>query len=407
MDVKKEHFNLRYLNISLYVIMTCVVIYILSRIADNAGVIFAGATRGVTWLSAILRPVVIGFVIAYLCYPLTLKMEKFVGKIPFLKKKEKSKRPITVAILFVVILLLLFLVGSFLVSVVTRQFTTASLDSFMNTINGYASSLEQLYNKVANGLSRVNIDSTELKQAADEVSKAVGGVVLGIANSLGSSMTNIVQITTTLLFAIIFAVYFLLDEKGLKKYWGNAVRIILPDKAYFGLEIFIKDLDEVFSGYIRGQMMDAVFMAVVVTIAFTIAKVPYAPAIGFLTGAGNLVPYMGPIVGYGSSIVVGLVSGDVKRMIISIIILFIIQTIDGNVINPKFLANSISVHPMLVLIAVIFGNKIGGLIGMVLAVPVAALIKIWFERFLDLINKKRMSADVIDPSVQDDTDEKK
>jgi len=407
MDVKKEHFNLRYLNISLYVIMTCVVIYILSRIADNAGVIFAGATRGVTWLFAILRPVVIGFVIAYLCYPLTLKMEKFVGKIPFLKKKEKSKRPITVAILFVVILLLLFLVGSFLVSVVTRQFTTASLDSFMNTINGYASSLEQLYNKVANGLSRVNIDSTELKQAADEVSKAVGGVVLGIANSLGSSMTNIVQITTTLLFAIIFAVYFLLDEKGLKKYWGNAVRIILPDKAYFGLEIFIKDLDEVFSGYIRGQMMDAVFMAVVVTIAFTIAKVPYAPAIGFLTGAGNLVPYMGPIVGYGSSIVVGLVSGDVKRMIISIIILFIIQTIDGNVINPKFLANSISVHPMLVLIAVIFGNKIGGLIGMVLAVPVAALIKIWFERFLDLINKKRMSADVIDPSVQDDTDEKK
>ena len=387
--------------------MTCVVIYILSRIADNAGVIFAGATRGVTWLSAILRPVVIGFVIAYLCYPLTLKMEKFVGKIPFLKKKEKSKRPITVAILFVVILLLLFLVGSFLVSVVTRQFTTASLDSFMNTINGYASSLEQLYNKVANGLSRVNIDSTELKQAADEVSKAVGGVVLGIANSLGSSMTNIVQITTTLLFAIIFAVYFLLDEKGLKKYWGNAVRIILPDKAYFGLEIFIKDLDEVFSGYIRGQMMDAVFMAVVVTIAFTIAKVPYAPAIGFLTGAGNLVPYMGPLVGYGSSIVVGLVSGDVKRMIISIIILFIIQTIDGNVINPKFLANSISVHPMLVLIAVIFGNKIGGLIGMVLAVPVAALIKIWFERFLDLINKKRMSADVIDPSVQDDTDEKK
>ena len=299
------------------------------------------------------------------------------------------------------------MVGSFLVSVVTRQFTTASLDSFMNTINGYASSLEQLYNKVANGLSRVNIDSTELKQAADEVSKAVGGVVLGIANSLGSSMTNIVQITTTLLFAIIFAVYFLLDEKGLKKYWGNAVRIILPDKAYFGLEIFIKDLDEVFSGYIRGQMMDAVFMAVVVTIAFTIAKVPYAPAIGFLTGAGNLVPYMGPIVGYGSSIVVGLVSGDVKRMIISIIILFIIQTIDGNVINPKFLANSISVHPMLVLIAVIFGNKIGGLIGMVLAVPVAALIKIWFERFLDLINKKRMSADVIDPSVQDDTDEKK
>ena len=292
MDVKKEHFNLRYLNISLYVIMTCVVIYILSRIADNAGVIFAGATRGVTWLSAILRPVVIGFVIAYLCYPLTLKMEKFVGKIPFLKKKEKSKRPITVAILFVVILLLLFLVGSFLVSVVTRQFTTASLDSFMNTINGYASSLEQLYNKVANGLSRVNIDSTELKQAADEVSKAVGGVVLGIANSLGSSMTNIVQITTTLLFAIIFAVYFLLDEKGLKKYWGNAVRIILPDKAYFGLEIFIKDLDEVFSGYIRGQMMDAVFMAVVVTIAFTIAKVPYAPAIGFLTGAGNLVANM-------------------------------------------------------------------------------------------------------------------
>lgn len=402
----KKHFNGKYMELSGYVILTCIVVYILSRIADHTGVILAAAGRGISWLSAIMRPVVIGFVVAYLLYPVLVRLEKLLKKIPLFKENEKRRRRVAVAVVSVAFFVIVFIVGTFLVSAVTKQVSTANIDSIVTAIQGYASSFKQLYTSITNGLARLNMDSTQLQQAADQLGNSVGDIILNIGNSIGKSLSNAAGIATTTVFSIIFAIYFMLDAKGLKKYWGSAARALLPKSAMEGVSVFLRDLDSVFSGYIRGQMMDAVFMAVIVSVVFTIERVPYAPAIGLLTGFANLIPYMGPVVGYGTTIVVGLISGNLERTVIAIITLFVIQTIDGNVINPKFLSSSINIHPMLVLIAIIFGNKIGGLLGMVLAVPVAALVKIWFERLLSVARKEKekKAAKILTESGGEDND---
>ena len=110
---------------------------------------------------------------------------------------------------------------------------------------------------------------------------------------------------------------------------------------------------------------------------------PYGVMIGVMVGIGNLIPYMGPVVGYGLTLVAGIVTGNIETMIIGLVIIGTIQVVDGAVINPKLLSNSIEIHPMLVILALLAGNKIGGFVGMIGAVPVAALIKLWFERAVE------------------------
>ena len=128
--------------------------------------------------------------------------------------------------------------------------------------------------------------------------------------------------------------------------------------------------------------MDALLVGAMVSIALLIAKVPYAAVIGILTGIGNLVPYVGPVVGFGSLIIVCLAEGSVRHLLIGGIILLVVMFIDGNIINPRMLSSNVEVHPVLVIVALIAGGSVGGIVGMLVAVPVAALIKLQFEKNL-------------------------
>jgi predicted PurR-regulated permease PerM len=173
------------------------------------------------------------------------------------------------------------------------------------------------------------------------------------------------------------------------RYWDRVLKALTGKKGYAAVHRFISDADSVFSGYIRGQLMDAVIMCIMISLALSLVKVPFAVIIGLMTGIGNLIPYVGPFIAYACTVVVCLMNWDIRKLVISLVVLFIIQTLDGNVINPKLLSSSISVHPMLVIVALIIGGAVGGFLGMLLAVPVAALAKIWFDRGVEKLSERR------------------
>ena len=164
------------------------------------------------------------------------------------------------------------------------------------------------------------------------------------------------------------------------EFWGHT---FTSEKTRAKLHQFAEDADRVFSGYIRGQAMDACLVGVLVSIALLIAGVPYAVVIGILTGIGNLVPYVGPVVGFGSLIIVCLAESSLSDLLIGAIILVAVMFIDGNVINPRMLSSNVEVHPVLVIVALLAGGRVGGVVGMLVAVPVAALLKLQFERYID------------------------
>lgn len=382
--------NKRYQVISFYVVVTCIIIYILARVAGNIDKIGFAIGSGLHWMRVIFIPLFWGFALAYLFAPAVSFFRRHLEKTPYYRKKNKSALGISIAITFLLVLAGIILVLTFLVSSFMHELTMVSFDNITQFLNGITKSLNEVYSQLKSWLDQMNISSDVLQDIADSITNWLGGLASSVGGNLTKSLSNLTGFFANTMFAVIFAIYFQLDAAGLKKYWKNVFHAIFGEKGYQGVKVLVGDADRVFSGYIRGQLIDALFMAVVMSIALLLLNVKFAVLIGILTGIGNLIPYVGPFVAYGCTAAVGLMSQDFQKMILSIVVVFILQTIDGNIVNPKFLSHSVRIHPMLVIISLLIGSKVGGFLGMIFAVPVAGLLKLWFDRWIAWLSKKRM-----------------
>ncbi len=402
----RDHFNPKYMQISVYVIITCVVIYIFARVADNIGDIVHAVSVGLKWMGVLFRPLFWGIFLSYVLHPVMHFVKKQLEKTPYYKKKGKSALGLAVAITVIGMLLAVTLLLSLLVSTLTRDIRLANLDDIENMINSLARTLNSFYYAVISKMEEMNISSEELNTYLSQVTDSIGNVLRGYAQNILGSMNHLQSFFTNFLFSVIFGIYFLLDGEGLLRYWKRVLKALASQKFYHRIAVLVQDADHIFSGYIRGQLLDALFMGIVVSIVLRIMNVKFSVIIGILTGIGNLIPYMGPFLAYGSTVVVCLVNGDIPLMIISIIVLFIIQTIDGNVVNPRLLAQNISIHPMLVIASLIIGSALGGIVGMLFAVPVGALLKMQFDRLIDfLIRKRHLEDDAVQPELHEEPKE--
>lgn len=378
----KNKLDPKYTKIALYVIGTTAAIFILYRLSLNLGNVLAAIGGWLNWILTVLTPVFWGFMLAYLLKPAVDKIEKKLLDISFFKNRKKKPRTLAVSLTFIIIIILFGIGLSLLISSFSNEFKVASIDSLFQLVNYVSQSLQSFYNALLDSLETLQINSEALQEYVNKIGNLLATGVAGIGNNLVASAQNLSSFITNFLFTIIFSIYFLTDGERIKSYWNKFANVVFSEKIKNHWAFIIQESDRVFSGYIRGQLLDALFMFVVISVTLSIVGVKYAVIIGALAGFGNLIPYVGPFIAYGSTIVVTLVSGDIKKMVIAYIALFIVQTIDGNIINPKLLGNNVDVHPMLVVIALIIGQSAFGLLGMLFAVPVAALCKVFFEKIM-------------------------
>lgn len=359
-------YNAKYSVISVYALKTAMMIFVAGMIVYY----LAGRTgSALSFISAVLKPLVLGLVFTYLLSPLVGKLEeKPFGALD----KPASRRVAAVALTFGIVLAAIVLIIGIIIFTVTRSITSVNLEGIKDYLVVLSEQFSKFWTTIEKQLASMNI--------------SLGSV----GDMFGSIFNGVKSGASTLLFAVIFTIYFLLDEK-IKEYWGDVLDALLSDAARIRLRTLAGDADRVFSGYIRGQSLDALMIGVLVSVALLIARVPYAVVIGILTGIGNLVPYVGPIVGFGSLIIVCLAEGSLMTLIIGAVILAVVMFIDGNIINPRMLSSNVEVHPVLVIVALLAGGKVGGLVGMLVAVPVAALLKLQFDKYVD--RKRRTSAE--------------
>ena len=379
----------QYKLIAQYVIGTVVISYILLRATDNLGVILSALGKGVRMVALLLRPLFWGFVLAYILTPAVNACERRLRRSGMFAGRRGGRRGPAVAITGVVTLLGLGILLSIVVSAVSRSLRVASLDDLVAMVQSFAGTLSSFQQTIMEKLSGLNISSSEVASGLRQIGAKVAEFTSGLSTNLTGAVGHIGGFLTNTLFAVIFAIYFLLDGKALMRYWNRVLLAIGGRKTKRDFHILTKDADAVFSGYIRGQLIDALIMAVLVSVSLSLIGVRYAVIIGVMSGLGNLIPYVGPVVAYGSTIVVCLLSGDLRRLLVALVVLFVIQTIDGNVINPRLLSSNVDVHPMLVIAALIVGGAAGGLVGMLFAVPVAAFLKIQFDKIIDRLLEAR------------------
>ena len=164
---------------------------------------------------------------------------------------------------------------------------------------------------------------------------------------------------------------------------------IFDEKICEKIGTYVDSTNRIFFKFISGQLIDGIIIGILVTIGMSIIGVKYAVLLGFMIGLFNIIPYFGAIVAVAISILITIITGGVSQRLIMAIVVIILQQIDSNIINPKIIGNSLEISPLLVIFAVTVGGAYWGVLGMFLAVPVVAVLKIIIDDWIEYKNQKK------------------
>ncbi len=204
---------------------------------------------------------------------------------------------------------------------------------------------------------------------AEKANAAINGAI----QSLGAAVEDIVSLIAV--FAIVpFVTYFVLAEGDLA-----LKRLIerVPNK-YFEMSLnVLNKIERDLVGYLRGWILDSIIIGLLSIAGLWLIGIDYPILIGALAGIANLVPYLGPVVGAVPAFLVSLTQYGDFRMLVPIVVLSIaIQAIDNTVVQPLCFAKTVDMHPLTVILVLIVGNELMGIVGMLLAIPIATILKV-------------------------------
>ncbi|ANB61987.1 AI-2E family transporter [Anoxybacteroides amylolyticum] len=195
-----------------------------------------------------------------------------------------------------------------------------------------------------------------------------------------TSVKHVLNSVLVFLLVPFIAFYLLKDIERIKK----AAWEWTPKKWRNEGIAFLKDVDKSLGSYVRGQLLVCVLVGSVAALSFWIAGMKYALLLGIIVGATNVIPYFGPIIG---AIPAALLAATVslKMVLIVLAIIFVLQFIEGNVLSPLIVGKSLHMHPLVIMFSLFLGGEIAGVVGMMIAVPLVAIVKVAFlhgkERF--------------------------
>jgi len=174
--------------------------------------------------------------------------------------------------------------------------------------------------------------------------------------------------------------YMLKDSEHFK----NQLILVIPKSNRKKILQLFKDIDNVFGKYIRGQIFISSIVGIMTTIVLVLIKVKYPLILGIFAGVSNIIPYFGPIIGMIPTIIFALLDSPTKALY-AMGSYILVQQMESGIITPKIIGESIGLHPIYVIMALIIGGKAFGIVGLIIAVPFAAIIKLCIKHYLKSI----------------------
>lgn len=187
-------------------------------------------------------------------------------------------------------------------------------------------------------------------------------------------ISNTINVVITIVLVPFLAFYMLKDYEILEK----TVITFVPKKNRKKIIRVARDIDDALGNYIRGQLIVCAIIGVLAYIGYLIVKLPYALVLALIVALTNIIPYVGPIIGATPALLVSLSIS--WRMAVSVFIVnILIQLIEGNVVSPQIVGRKLNMHPLFIIIALLIGGKIAGILGLILAVPIFAILRVIFQ----------------------------
>ena len=326
-----------------------------------------------------LQPVLYGAFMAYLLAPVVDFFEKGVAPTRRERVQKKKKLPFfvvrsaSILLTWAVIAVLLYLLGSVLLpelySSVMQLFS--NIETYYNTISEWVQHLFDanpqleawvgMQMETAFGTFESWLATKALPQAQNVMIAVTGGVI------------SVVTFLSDLLVGVIVSVYFLATKERCSAHSRKRVYSLFPEDKVSWIMRGTRKADSIFSGFVRGKLLDSLIIGILCFIGCSILRFPYTPLVSVIVGVTNVIPFFGPFLGAIPSIFLILLVSPLQAVYFALFVLAL-QQLDGNVIGPKILGDKTGLSSLWVIVAILVGGSFFGFIGMFFGVPVCACL---------------------------------
>jgi len=350
-------------------------------------------------LAQILSPFILGFIIAYFLLPLkkylTQAFKRFTAWLFKKSKKHTGKRMASWLSVFVC-MLTLFAVFTALFYLIIPQLYS-SIKTIVDNSSTYIASTDAWLRKILDDYPTIEgVVLPKLSTLSQKIIDwAQNSLLPSVASSLTTGVISVVRATYNVVIGIIVSVYILLGHEnmgaGLKKVLYSLFRIETVQKLVANIDF----TNKTFMNFFGGKIVDSLIIAVLCYIGTSILRIPYALLVSTIVGVTNIIPFFGPFIGAIPSAFIILIISPMKCLVF-IIFVVVLQQVDGNIIGPKILGNSVGINGFWVMFSIILGAGLFGFWGMLLGVPIFVVIYTIINR---AINRRLKNA-----GLTDDTD---
>ncbi|UOE93227.1 AI-2E family transporter [Alkalihalobacillus sp. LMS39] len=338
-----------------------------------------------TLVDFIFRPIAV--LIQTLFAPIILAGVLYYLFRPFVNLLAK-KMPRSLAILLLYIIVAAVLTFLFLLVGPELQ---KQLNSFMKNIPHLMNEIRTLINNLQQNeyLSRFQLNENfSFEQISSELTTTINNVLSTIGTNLASFIGFI---TNAVLIVIIipFVLFYMLKEG--EKAPAQFLRL-LPKKQQEDARRILGDMDKALSSYIQGQIIVSFCVGVLAYIAFLIIKLDYPLVLALVAMFTNVIPFIGPWIGTIPAVVVGLIHSPFMALLV-ILVIIVIQQIESNLISPQVMGRKLAIHPLTIILLILAAGRFAGLLGLILAVPTYAVLKVIVSHIYRLWNLRKIQSD--------------
>lgn len=301
----------------------------------------------------VMNIIITSSIIAYILIPIKRYLVE--------KRNLKERTATCIVILFIILIIM----GMF-------AFLVPNIFKEMNNLGG---GLEKVYKYIESFEEKSKfLDSPILSFIYDNGKEKASSLLFTLSQNIVNSIISFSEKILSIALIPILVYYFLADGKMIiKKFF-----LIIPLRKRALAKKIVSDIDRLLVKYILSQLILSLLIGVLTLIILLTLKIQFPIVLSILNGIFNIIPYFGPILGAAPILFVAFMQSPTKCLWSAIAVL-IIQQIEGNILSPKITGDSTNIHPLLIVILLLIGEKVGGFIGMILVIPLAVIIKVVYE----------------------------
>ncbi len=361
LDYKTLNEMLKTGNILLKIILTIAILAILVLVIyliDKTSVLVTiGKVLG------ILSPLFIGIFLSWLLEPI---INYFV--------KNKVSRKLSTFMVYLVLVFLIILILALIVPEFISQ-----LNELIKKIPSLLTSVNNFISDIFKSLSSSSFDTSTMKEnLLDSINNFVNNLTTNNLSGIVEKLSSSVKFISNIFLGLLIGIYLSLDFFKVNKYF----KMIIPEKFHDDLKVLRKSFNTMLRSYVNGTLFSCLFVFIFTLIGLLFSGISSPLLFAIFCALTNIIPYFGPYIGGIPVVVVGFAISPVTGVICLATVL-IVQFIDGNILNPIIVGKAVSLHPITIMLSLLIFEYFFGIMGMILAAPIVAALKLIFQFFND------------------------